>query len=98
MARMFFRSITANSSCGVPRYCRSAASSTPASDFVEAEMWVWISMRGNFARSTCDSLTCSMLFGSYCERSSGLGAGGLSACSFARAVSSGEAPAINPAP
>ena len=37
MARIFLRSITASSSCGVPRYCRSAASSIPASDFVEGK-------------------------------------------------------------
>ena len=35
MARMFLRSITASSSCGVPRYSRSGESSTPLSDFVE---------------------------------------------------------------
>src|SRR2546422_4220090 len=69
---MFFRSITASNSCGVPRYLRSGASSTPFADLAEKEIWVWKSITAKRARSTCDSRTCSMLFGSYSDRSSGL--------------------------
>src|SRR5438552_2356038 len=56
---MFFRSITASNSCGVPRYLRSGASSTPFADLAEKEIWVWKSITAKRARSTCDSRTCT---------------------------------------
>ena len=57
MARIFFASITANSSCGVPEILPLGGKFHSRLRLRRSREWVWMSIRGNFARSTCDSLT-----------------------------------------
>src|SRR5215471_426256 len=95
---MFLRSMTASSSWGVPRYSRSGESSTPFSDFAETEMWVWKSISGNLERSTWDSCTWSILFGSYCDSSRPAGCAALAAGTLAALPVRIPDPATRPIP